>query len=303
MRPKGRPRSIRDRPDNAPPRAVAGHALPTAGRQPGVENRTLCGGQTMTSTGVTPATLITVDVESDWGSGRTRGIREILPRMLDLLDRFGVRVTFFTVGELARDVRTHLDPGRGHEVASHGLTHARLDRLSTEEAEYEIAESRRQLCEQGYDVTGFRAPFLRDIKELPALLSRSGYVYDSSMGSTLPSLRHLVRQREVTESHSIARIPPTTLRDRITPYSLTALRVRAPLMSRPCRSAPTMFYCHLHEFLNMPNGDGGWAGLPSPLRRLHARNTGDRAWRLFEDVLDRHAPRAMTCREFVDRLA
>ena len=174
--------------------------------------------------------MLTVDVESDWGSDEVRGIRTVLPRLLELLDTHRARVTFFVVGNLAAEVREVLDPGSRHEIGSHGMTHRLLTRLSEEQIVAEIAQSRAALQRQGFDVIGFRAPFLRAPRTLPALLATAGYRYDSSLGSVVPSLRNVRRRNAaVRVTDGVARLNPSTLRDRLTPFSLTYLRLLHPL--------------------------------------------------------------------------
>ncbi|MFN8163985.1 MAG: polysaccharide deacetylase family protein [Solirubrobacterales bacterium] len=64
------------------------------------------------------------------------------PTLLDVLDELGARATFFVVGEriagseeLLREMES-----RGHEIALHGMTHRRHDRLSHAEARAELSE-------------------------------------------------------------------------------------------------------------------------------------------------------------------
>jgi peptidoglycan-N-acetylglucosamine deacetylase len=67
---------------------------------------------------------------------------EFTPPLLDALERADARATFFVVGErvegqgaLLREIEA-----RGHEVALHGMTHRRHDRLGEEEARAELSE-------------------------------------------------------------------------------------------------------------------------------------------------------------------
>lgn len=64
------------------------------------------------------------------------------PPLLEALEEAGAKATFFVVGErldgsaeLLREIEN-----RGHEVALHGMTHRRHDRLSDEEARAELTE-------------------------------------------------------------------------------------------------------------------------------------------------------------------
>jgi peptidoglycan/xylan/chitin deacetylase (PgdA/CDA1 family) len=68
------------------------------------------------------------------------GPTSLTPEYLCLLDRLGVRATFFVVGEacaqyphLVRAIASH-----GHELANHGYTHRRFTNLSSSELEQEL---------------------------------------------------------------------------------------------------------------------------------------------------------------------
>ena len=73
-------------------------------------------------------------VNVDWGN-------EVLPDMLDVFDRYGVKATFFLTGrwakaypEMAAEIAR-----RGHEIGNHGLAHAHPTQLSPGELKEHIA--------------------------------------------------------------------------------------------------------------------------------------------------------------------
>lgn len=112
---------------------------------------------------------------------------ETLPRLLDLYDKYGVRSTFFVLGELAqiRPNIVRMIANRGQEVASHGVTHdykRAFDVLPMEEQIRELRES-KDLLEQiaGQEVISFRAPALRVNQDTPIALTEAGYRFDSSI--------------------------------------------------------------------------------------------------------------------------
>ena len=240
--------------------------------------------------------MLTIDVEQDWGASDTRAVREVLPRFVRLLDDFGSRATFFVVGELADLVRLHLPPDGPHEVASHGLTHRLLTRLSTAQLEAEVWQSKERLEAAGYRVQGFRAPFFVAPRGLRTLLAGAGYSYDASEGHLVP--RPLLRSRRVSRCgpNGLWRVPTGTLGDGMTPFSLTWLRLLHPFGLRLVTDRGGLFYCHLHELLE---GTGGWSRLPSVLRRLHRRCCGTAALEIVGALLKRFGPRFVTCREFL----
>lgn len=238
------------------------------------------------------ATMLTVDVESDWGTGEIRGIREALPWLLELLDAHRARATFFVVADLCEPFAEHVRADGPHEVGSHGLTHARLTRLSDARVELEIGASKRRLEQQGYEVGGFRAPFLAAPRDLRQRLHRRGYRYDASRGSLFPRWPRVSPNGRPPDD-GLPSIGGATLAGGA-PANLTWLRLLDPWGARLLRPATAHFSLHLHELLD---GDGGWHALPRGLRAVHARSAGRRARELLTAVVARLGPRLVACRE------
>jgi polysaccharide deacetylase family protein (PEP-CTERM system associated) len=108
-------------------------------------------------------------------------------RLLDLLERRGVRGTFFTLGWVGRrfpDLVRRI-AARGHEVASHGHWHRRVTTLSAAEFREDIRESKAVLEDaSGQACVGFRAPSFSIVPGLEwvfDVLLEEGYRYDSSL--------------------------------------------------------------------------------------------------------------------------
>ena len=106
--------------------------------------------------------------------------------LLEFLDRNDLKATLFTIASDIED-GSKLEllqeaVRRGHEIASHSLTHARFDDLSMEEKRAEVAESRDKI-EAGLNVTvnGFRTPNYQIDRDTLELLDDCGYQYDSSV--------------------------------------------------------------------------------------------------------------------------
>ena len=108
-------------------------------------------------------------------------------RLLDLLEAFEVRGTFFVLGwiaqhhpELVKDIAA-----RGHEVACHGLSHRAVYTQSREEFAAETRAARALLQDlSGQPVAGYRAASFSITREsLWALdiLIAAGFEYDSSI--------------------------------------------------------------------------------------------------------------------------
>jgi hypothetical protein len=111
--------------------------------------------------------------------------RTAVPRFLDLFDRLGIRATLFVV---ARDAESQAPlwreaQRRGHEIASHSLTHPiPFASLPAAELARELSESRRRLEDSiGGPVLGFRAPGWDVGRPTLAAIAAAGYRYDASM--------------------------------------------------------------------------------------------------------------------------
>jgi peptidoglycan/xylan/chitin deacetylase (PgdA/CDA1 family) len=115
---------------------------------------------------------------------------KIIPRILDLLDKHGIKATFFIV---AMNAVKHPDivaqiAEQGHEIATHGWVHEKISHLNKAE------ETKRLLkCVEALeDTTGIRPVGNRTAGgELSPntlnILAEQGFIYDSSLrGSDLP---------------------------------------------------------------------------------------------------------------------
>jgi polysaccharide deacetylase family protein (PEP-CTERM system associated) len=108
-------------------------------------------------------------------------------RLLDLFDANAIKATFFVLGwvahkspELVREIH-----GRGHEVASHGMSHKLVFNQSVAEFSAETYESKALLEDiVGAPVIGYRAStYSITQRSLWALdiLKEAGFIYDSSI--------------------------------------------------------------------------------------------------------------------------
>ncbi|AHX15530.1 polysaccharide deacetylase [Dyella jiangningensis] len=108
------------------------------------------------------------------------GYREGIPRMLDLWDRHGVKVTSHMIGEaakrhpeLAREI-----VARGHEAAAHGPQWRSQYAMTREEEKQFIAEGVRMVEEvTGQRPTGYNANWLRRGPHTLSLLQELGFLY------------------------------------------------------------------------------------------------------------------------------
>lgn len=110
-----------------------------------------------------------------------------MDRLLAMLDRRGIKATFFVLGDVARRC-PKLVPrvaAMGHEIASHGFNHDRLHRLNPETLKEDLRASIDLLQQQsGRTVLGYRAPtwsVTRQTAWAVDVLIESGLRYDASI--------------------------------------------------------------------------------------------------------------------------
>ena len=122
----------------------------------------------------------------------TYGAKVAVPLLLDLLDRHGIRATFFIPGRVAER-----HPGRvqeivvaGHELALHGYTHTSPAALSREEEEAELVRAKEVLEGFGAEISGYRSPSWEFSEHTVELLGAHGLAYSSNFMDDLRPYRH-----------------------------------------------------------------------------------------------------------------
>ncbi|MEM4507047.1 MAG: polysaccharide deacetylase family protein [Acidilobaceae archaeon] len=150
---------------------------------------------------------LTVDVEMDAPPylNSWRGVEEGLPLLLDILKTLEVKATFFTLGLVAVKYPKMVSKivEEGHELASHGWDHRRLDKLSYSEATENVRMSLRVLKDFG-NVISFRAPNFKLPVALLKVLKEEGIEVDSSITLYKPPF-----YKEVKIEEGIVRVPTT----------------------------------------------------------------------------------------------
>lgn len=158
---------------------------------------------------------------TDWNWHPLR-VEENTNRILDLLDGFSVKATFFVLGWVAERtpglVREILH--RGHEIASHGYGHELVYQIGPERFREDIRRGRGILEDiAGVKVRGYRAPsYSITQKSLWALelLVQEGFCYDSSIFPVvhdhygIPDAHRYPHEMK-TESGTIWEFPLTTV--------------------------------------------------------------------------------------------
>jgi polysaccharide deacetylase family protein (PEP-CTERM system associated) len=225
--------------------------------------------------------FFTVDVEEHFQVSAFEGVvrREAWPRLesrvgrnidilLEILARYGVKGTFFTLGWIAehRPEVVRAIAGAGHEVASHGYGHQRVTGLTPAEFREDVRRAKRVLEDvAAMEVLGYRAPSFSIVPGWEwafDVLIEEGYRYDSSLFPVrrsrfygypgAPTVPHWINR----PSGRLLELPMAVLRRlgqnipaaggaylRILPYWVTS----QALSELGRRGVPGMFYLHPWE--------------------------------------------------------
>ncbi|KAM7207882.1 hypothetical protein V8F20_001676 [Naviculisporaceae sp. PSN 640] len=117
--------------------------------------------------------------------GTHYAITNQLPRMLDLLDKYGIKATYFAESwslDVYPDVVKDSILANGHEVAWHGWQHEVWHSLGEEDERANFAKSFQKAREHGIQYKGFRPPGGKVSKLTYQLLRDNGAEYLSPLG-------------------------------------------------------------------------------------------------------------------------
>lgn len=135
----------------------------------------------------------------------------VIPRLVALLERYGIKGTFFTPGHTIDSTPAAVTPyvEAGHELAHHGWTHRLPVNLSRDEEEEEIVRGNESIKRiSGRTARGYRSPAWDLSPHSIDLLLKHGIQYDSSLmgndydcyyarqGDVAELMKPLVRGRE-----------------------------------------------------------------------------------------------------------
>lgn len=122
----------------------------------------------------------------------TYGAKVAVPAVLALLERHGIRASFFVPGRVAER-----HPGRveeilaaGHEIGHHGYTHTSPTKLSRAEEEDELLRGREVLERLGARIRGYRSPSWDLSPNTLDLLRHHGFAYASNLMDDIAPYRH-----------------------------------------------------------------------------------------------------------------
>lgn len=139
---------------------------------------------------------LSLDLDNQWSYMKTHGdpgwqsfpsyLDIVVPRALDMLERHGLRITFFIVGQ---DAALPVNAAalaeiahRGHEIGNHSFHHEPwLHRRSEAEVDEELAIAEASIQQAtGLQPRGFRGPGFVRSETMLRVLARRGYAYDAS---------------------------------------------------------------------------------------------------------------------------
>ena len=173
-------------------------------------------------------------------------MKEGMPRVLELLERLGIRATFFFTAEMVEKYPETVEKvlSSGHELGMHGYRHERLDRMSLSGAEKIL----RKMADvfSSYDVVSFRAPNLQLPDALFPVLEDIGVRYDSSRAV------YKGWRKGITKIGNVVEIP----------VSATSFVIRWPAWARKIHYAlvprPLVLFAHPWEFVDMSREKIRW---------------------------------------------
>ncbi len=204
----------------------------------------------------------------DWVGYESR-VNRNSQRVLDILDEYNTKATFFVLGWIAErhPELVHLIHQRGHEIASHGYAHRRIYTQAPDQFREETRRSKKIVEDIiGESIIGYRAASYsiteRSLWALDILVGE-GYRYDSSIFPIwhdvygIPRHQRFVHILNGKEQGGIAEIPLSTVRVaginipvaggaylRLFPYAVTH---RAILHLNRKEMQPAVVYLHPWE--------------------------------------------------------
>lgn len=229
--------------------------------------------------------IMTIDLEYDWnGHKRVDSLKRDLPKILDLLDKYNITATFFTVGELAEEHPEFIDQiKQNHEIASHTHFH------NNDDLNMQIELSKKTFKKLKVKLKGFRCFGFQMPENLGETLANHGFVYDSSVACGLfpgrfnnvlgKSYPYLASKEDLKKTGSdIMEFPIPTLISPIFLSGFSYYKMIHPLSK--FLNLSYLFYFHPNDLCSeKPEGEYG-NFLIKGLMGLH-RN---KSWQIIESV-------------------
>jgi peptidoglycan/xylan/chitin deacetylase (PgdA/CDA1 family) len=241
--------------------------------------------------------ILTVDLEYDFETYNDKNLTFVVPQLLDFFDAHGMTATFFVLGEIAEKYPELVRRiAKKHEIASHGYRHIYYDKLTLEEIDAQLSQSKRAIERLGVACKGFRVPYFIAPKSLYSLLKKNHYKYDSSLSTFFPGrYSNLFAKTKPHWTRGVLELPVPNWLWKFPPAGFSYYRFFYPL-SKLFRT-PYMIYLHPCEFL-----DHQPTNCINPLIKwVYNRNHGAKAWRLFRNLVGNSNCNFISCDEFVKK--
>jgi len=115
---------------------------------------------------------------------------EAVEKLLNLFEKYKIKATFFVLGNVAKKYPETLKliSSFGQEVASHGMSHKKINQMSDEENGIDIERSLKILSKGKTKVIGYRSPVFSLSSSLIPILEEKNFLYDSSLNPCLKIL-------------------------------------------------------------------------------------------------------------------
>jgi hypothetical protein len=242
--------------------------------------------------------IITIDLEYDWESRKTKSIF-LITKLLDFFDDYNIKATFFVLGKLIEKNENYIkEIAKKHEIASHGFLHKDLRKLDEKSLEKEISLTKQILTEINIPCIGFRSPYFLLHKSLGKILEKNNYKYDSSVSKGFIWGRYnniFLSNRPYYLYNKILEIPVSNFSFIRMPLGLPFIRL-AKRFHLPISGIKesSVFYMHPYELLESKPGKE----VPFIYRQLYKINIGKKAWKILEDFFSSLECKFITCKDY-----
>ena len=158
-----------------------------------------------------------------WGNFESR-IKNNTLRILDMLDKYSIKGTFFILGWVAERypwIVKEIDR-RGHEAACHSYCHRLVYKMTSEEFREDTRKAKAIIEDIiGKEISGYRAPsysITENSKWALKILAEEGFKYDSSIFPIrhdrygFPAYSRFPRMEETGPDKEILEIPMSTIK-------------------------------------------------------------------------------------------
>lgn len=248
---------------------------------------------------------LTIDVEDYWkifsrdwlyvDTEPTDAVVRNTNFLLSILDRHGVKCTFFVVGEVAAKFPQLVQEvaSCNHEIAAHGYQHFEIYRISRRQFYQEVSDTKKLLEDiTGQNVQGHRAPSFSIVPETQwalEVLCEAGFQYDSSIFPFAarrygwPDFGRDIRKVPLPNGKSIIEVPLSTawLLGKVLPACGGGYLRHFPIwytnwaINRIQRLRPVIVYMHPYDFDADPEPGSAQieamlANAPKRSKRRHA---------------------------------